>query len=98
MKRTKAERKARKAKFSARRTVEAHADLEQRAVSMLDSLQREVVVLRGVQDAFRAHIFGAMLARALGDEEKFSDALLKAFPEWFKGHEEAPWMALSQQA
>ena len=97
MKRTKAERTARKAKHAARRVVEVHADLEQRAVGVIDSLRREVTVLRGVQEAFRAHIFGAMLARALGDEEKFSDALLKAFPEWFKGHEEAPWMALSER-
>lgn len=96
MKRTKAEKKARKAQRAARVVVATHAELEQRAVSVIDELRREVVALRGVQEAFRAHIFGAMLSRALGDEEKFSDALLKAFPEWFRGHEEAPWMALSQ--
>lgn len=93
---TKAERKARKAQHAARRVVATHAELEQRAVAVIDELRREVATLREVREAFRAHIFGAMLARALGDEEKFSDALLKAFPEWFKGHEEAPWMALSQ--
>ncbi len=96
MKRTKAERKARKATRSARVVVAAHAELESKAVAVIDSLRREVVTLRGVQEAFRAHIFGAMLSRALGDEEKFSDALLKAFPEWFRGHESEPWMALSE--
>ncbi len=98
MRRTKAERKARKAQHAARRVVEAHAALEPRAVAIIDELRREVVIGREVQEAFRAHIFGAMLGRALGQEEKFSDALLKAFPEWFKGHEEAPWMALSQSS
>lgn len=94
---TRAEKKARKAQHAARRVVAAHAELEQRAVAVIDGLRREVEGLRSVQEAFRAHIFGAMLARALGDEPKFSDALLTAFPEWFKGHEEAPWMAFSQQ-
>ncbi len=93
---TKAEKKARKAQRAARVVVAKHAELEQRAVSVIDSLRREVATLRGVQEAFRAHIFGAMLSRALGDEEKFSDALLKAFPEWFRGHPDEPWMALSE--
>lgn len=98
MKPTKAERKARKAKHAARRVVETHANLEQRTVALIDQMSRELTMLREVQERFRGHIFGAFLARALGDEEKFSDAVLKAFPEWFKGHEEAPWMALSQQS
>lgn len=94
---TRAEKKARKAQHAARRVVAAHAELEQRAVAIIDQLRKEVEMGREIQERFRAHIFGAMLARALGDEEKFSDALLKAFPEWFKGYEEAPWMAFSQQ-
>ena len=98
VKRTKAEKKARRAQHAARKVVEVHAHLEQRAVDVIDNLRREVELGRQVQEAFRAHIFGAMLARAMGNEELFSDALLKAFPEWFKGHEEAPWMALSQSS
>lgn len=95
---TRAEKKARKAAHAARRVVEAHAQLEQRAVQTIDSLAAEVRQLREVQERFRAHIFGAFLGRALGEEQKFSDALLQAFPEWFKGYEEAPWMVFSQQA
>ncbi len=98
MKRTKAEKKARKAKFAARKTVEAHGDIEQRAVAVMDSLQREVIELRGIREAFRHMLFGAFMARGLGEEPKLSDAVLQSRPEMFKGHEEAPWMALSQQS
>lgn len=97
MRRTKAERAARKAKHKARKVVEAAQVLEPKAVALIDQLTNEVTQLREIQERFRGHIFGAFLARALGDEEKFSDAVLKAFPEWFKGYEEAPWMALSQR-
>ena len=97
MSRTRALKRERKAKFDLRMVVNATKEREARTEAVFRELVREVETLRGVQEAFRAHIFGAMLSRALGDEEKFSDALLKAFPEWFRGHEEAPWMALSER-
>jgi len=99
---TKAERKAKKATHRARKVVEAHAQLEQRTVAVIDGLSRRVEELEAVQAAFRATLFGAFLARGLeaegvGVEPKASDAWMAAFPEWFRGKEDRPWMALSQQ-
>ena len=99
---TRAEKKAKKALHAARRTVAAHAALEQRAVEVLNGLQRRVMELEEVQERFRGHLFGAFLAKALeaeggAPEPKFSDAVMTAFPEWFTGREAAPWMAFSSQ-
>ena len=63
---TKAEKKARKAQRAARVVVEKHAALEQRAVAVIDSLNREVMELRQTQEVFREMLFGALLGRALG--------------------------------
>lgn len=60
-------------------------------------MQQELETLREVQTRFRHVLFGAFLGRALGDETKMSDALLAAWPEWFKGKEGAPWMAFSER-
>ena len=99
---TRVEKKAKKAIHSARRTVEAHDSIEQRAVQVLNGLQQRVRELEEVQERFRGHLFGAFLAKAIeaeggAPEPKFSDALMQAFPEWFKGREAAPWMAFSQR-
>lgn len=77
--------------------IEAHKALEMQAVRMLEEMRRELTTLREVQVRFRHVLFGAFLGRALGDEVKMSDALLAAWPEWFKGKEEAPWMAFSER-
>lgn len=92
---TRAERKAKKALHKARAVTAAYAGMEQRAVRVIDGLTAEVEHLREIQERFRHVWFGAMLGRALGDETKMSDALLAAYPEMFKGMEEAPWMAFS---
>lgn len=99
---TRAEKKAKKALHAARRTVQAHANIERQAVAVLEGLQHRVRELEEIQERFRAHLFGAFLAKALeaeggAVEPKFTDAVMAAFPEWFRGKEAAPWMAFSSR-
>lgn len=96
MKRTKAEKRARKAQHSARKVVEAHGQLEGRTLEVLQNLTQEVTMLRGAQENFRQLIFGAFLGRALGNEPTLSEALLTSRPELFKGMESEPWMAFRE--
>ena len=95
---TRAEKRARKATHAARRVVAAHAEVEQRVTAVINGLSAEVEHLRETQERFRGLLFGAFLGRALGDEPTVSDALMAAHPGMFRGHEEAPWMALSTVA
>lgn len=98
---SRAERKFRAAarrERQASKVIEAHAQLETHAVRVMEEMKRELTTLREVQVRFRHVLFGAFLGRALGDETKMSDAIMAAWPEWFRGKEEAPWMAFSERS
>ena len=88
---TKAEKKARKAQRAARVVVEKHAAIEQRAVDVIDSLNREVMELRKTQEVFREMLFGALLGRALGAETPFTDAMVAREPVVFASCPDEPW-------
>lgn len=89
--RARAEKRARRATFAAKRTIERHAELERRAVGVIDGLSAEVKLLRETQERFRALLFAAFLGKALGDEPKVTDAFMGAFPQWFASHPDEPW-------
>ena len=91
------EKRAKKALHRARRIEETHRELEARTVAVIDGLRREVETLRAAQESTRHILFGAFLGRALGDEPKLSAAVLAERAEWFRGHEEAPWLLFSAQ-
>jgi hypothetical protein len=99
VKRTRAEKKLRKAARAAHVVVSKHAELEQQAVALIDqqaaAIRQRDAVIDGLRLTLRHVYFGAFLGKALGDEQKLTEALMTTTPEWFKGYEEAPWMALS---
>lgn len=92
-------REKKKLRAAARRERQAAAVISTQAdaVRVMERMAAELNALREVQIRFRHVLFGAFLARALGDEMKMSDALLAAWPEWFRGKEDAPWMAFSER-
>lgn len=69
---------------------------EAAAIRVMNEMATEIQRLRDIQETHRNILFGAFLGRALGDEEKLSDAFLKAHRQLFAGFEEKPWMALSE--
>lgn len=99
MKRSRAEKKLRKAARAAHVVVSKHAELEQQVVALIDKQTEQIRQLSSMVDelriTFRHVYFGAFLGKALGDEQRLTEALMTTTPEWFRGYEEAPWMALS---
>lgn len=92
-------RAEKKLRAAARRERQARVVVQTgaRAAQVMEQMHRELETLREVQTRFRHVLFGAFMARGLGEESKLSDAILEAWPEWFKGKESTPWMAFSER-
>lgn len=88
---TRAEKKAKREKYHARRVVEAYRDHGARRDAALDALTKEVEMLRQTRDVFREMLWAAMLGRALGSETPLTEAFVARNPAVFRGHESEPW-------
>lgn len=67
-----------------------------KADQLIKDMSTEILRLREMVERQRGMLFGAFLGRALGEEPRLSDAMLQAFPEFFAGEPEAPWMVFRQ--